>query len=388
MARKRDPLTGKLLPQGIHPMISDRTGEVTYRARVDYMEGTKRKYRSRVEKSVEAATTWQLRTRMRIQMGRDPDPTRITVNEYFHDWFARCVPDWSGSRQRSVMSTWNIHIEPAIGTIRLDKVRRFHIQEIIDAIVGNGCSSRTARVYMVQVTCMFKDALINGVIEQSPCHDLTYPKEKRIKRPVWLAEELHRYLTELHSGSYRYAGPLTLIGGTGCRIGEALAFHAEDLNLDEDTLWIHRTLSGDAEGELHIVNRTKTSEEGRVLPIQTWLKPMLSEFEGMQGVLWLRPDGRLINPTSVRNEHYAIINKLNLKPIRVHDIRHTMGSLLHANEIDFKTIQDILGHATSRSTEEYVHPHLEVLRGGLDRVSQSLGYAVPDTTTSLENEAI
>lgn len=387
MARRRDPQTGKLLPEGIYPVVSERTGVVRYRARSTYMSGGKRRHISKTKASPEAAIEWKLETDLKLNRGIIDEPNKITVSTYFESWYRQRSPNWSGSRQRAVQSSWKKYVLPEIGHLPVNQVARRHIQRLIETIIEGGCSSRTAGIYIAGVRSMFRDAIIDDIIQRNPCHDLVYPKQPRTKRPTWSVLELRRYIGHLQSSDTPHRTVLLFIAATGCRIGEALALHWQDIDLIDRTVWIHRTLSSDVYGRLKVVNRTKTSEDGRVIPLPSWLCDELDKVKKETGLVWSQ-DGRTILPNDVRDNHYATIDTLKLTPLRVHDLRHTVGSILHANGVDYRTIQDLLGHENSQTTlNTYVHPHMSMLRQGVDTVSRSLGYSESDTTTSRESEA-
>lgn len=55
--------------------------------------------------------------------------------------------------------------------------------------------------------------------------------------------------------------------------------------------------------------------------------------------------GMLIKPEYVTTHFKYVISKNELRHLRFHDLRHTCASLLLANHIPLKSIQDWLGHA-------------------------------------------
>jgi len=66
--------------------------------------------------------------------------------------------------------------------------------------------------------------------------------------------------------------------------------------------------------------------------------------------------GELLKPTYVTKAFGKLIKKHLLKHIRFHDLRHSCASLLLANGINMKQIQDWLGHADFATTaDRYVH---------------------------------
>ena len=68
------------------------------------------------------------------------------------------------------------------------------------------------------------------------------------------------------------------------------------------------------------------------------------------GYVFVDMEGMLFNPTTVTNTFRKILGKNNLKKIRFHDLRHSCASLLLANGIPMKQIQEWLGHSDISTT--------------------------------------
>ena len=67
-------------------------------------------------------------------------------------------------------------------------------------------------------------------------------------------------------------------------------------------------------------------------------------------LLFTKEDGYPALPNSMSNEWRKIINKYDLKPISFHALRHSCASLMVAEGINFKLIQERLGHSDIRMT--------------------------------------
>ena len=66
----------------------------------------------------------------------------------------------------------------------------------------------------------------------------------------------------------------------------------------------------------------------------------------------------LIKPEYVTTHFKYVISKNKLRHLRFHDLRHTCASLLLANHIPLKSIQDWLGHANFETTAN-IYSHLD-----------------------------
>lgn len=66
--------------------------------------------------------------------------------------------------------------------------------------------------------------------------------------------------------------------------------------------------------------------------------------------IWVDGVGNLITPQYVSG-HFAVILKQNgFRKIRFHDLRHSCASLMLANGVPMKMIQDWLGHSDMATT--------------------------------------
>src|SRR5215467_9659816 len=69
------------------------------------------------------------------------------------------------------------------------------------------------------------------------------------------------------------------------------------------------------------------------------------------GLVWCEPDGRPIDPHDDWDEWKALLAEAGItKDARLHDARHTSGTLLGEQHVDLHVIQRILGHAHVRDT--------------------------------------
>ena len=79
------------------------------------------------------------------------------------------------------------------------------------------------------------------------------------------------------------------------------------------------------------------------------------EFEGF---ICRDSFGKLISPEYVTTRFHYVITKHGLRHLRFHDLRHSCASLLLANDIPMKAIQEWLGHSNYAITAN-LYSHLE-----------------------------
>ncbi len=176
------------------------------------------------------------------------------------------------------------------------------------------------------------------------------------KTQAWTNLELRQFL-ETVKNDRLYPLWLTL-AMTGLRRGEALALRWTDLDLERARLSVRRSLvpiNGTVE-----VHEPKTSRGRRLVALDPFTVSVLRAWSRRQkeerlewgpawtdsGLVFTRPDGKLIHPERVSKAFRAAVKKTGLPPIHLHDLRHTHATLALAAGVHPKVVSDRLGHAT------------------------------------------
>lgn len=93
--------------------------------------------------------------------------------------------------------------------------------------------------------------------------------------------------------------------------------------------------------------------------------------------------GNLITPVYVTDHFASMIRKHRFKKLRFHDLRHSCASLLLANGVPMKAIQEWLGHSTFQVTADfYSHLEFNSKLSSADAIAQALGACNPDAEES------
>lgn len=89
-------------------------------------------------------------------------------------------------------------------------------------------------------------------------------------------------------------------------------------------------------------------------------------------LVFCQPDGRPIDPRDDWEEWGIVLGEAGVRYVRLHDGRHTAGTLLAEQGVHVRTIQTILGHTDVRTTQGYVHVSDPVVRDAALRIGEAL----------------
>ena len=168
------------------------------------------------------------------------------------------------------------------------------------------------------------------------------PKKENKLPNVLSFQEVTRILGALKNEKHKTI--LFLIYSAGLRVGEVVRLTPRDI--DSDRLLIH-VVQGKGRKDRYTVLSELTLEQlrkyYRLYKPERWLFPGADEDE-------------FITERTVQRifENACRAAKIN-KKVSVHSLRHSFATHLLEDGIDLRYIQELLGHASSRTTEIYTH---------------------------------
>ena len=185
----------------------------------------------------------------------------------------------------------------------------------------------------------------------------------KVEQQAWTAEELQAFL---RAAGHRLFPALWVAAFTGMRRNELLGLRWADFDAANATLSINRGLVAIGY-ELH-ETRGKTPNARRRIDLDPTTTTILTTWRdwqhaeqhaaGIDSPEWIFTDGsgEPIHPHAISQTFERIARRAGVPVNRLHDLRHTHGTLLIKAGVPVKVVSERLGHATPAFTiDTYQH---------------------------------
>ncbi len=296
--------------------------------------------------------------------------------DYLLQWLdivrVRVKPTTYGSYESMVKQT----IEPYFRSknITLQGLEARHIQQFYSEKLRKVTANSVIHYHAV-IHQALKYAMKTDLVTQNVAMKVDRPKKNDFQ-PVFLdADEMQR-LFEVVKGT-RLELPVLVATFYGLRRGEVVGLKWDAIDFERGTLTVKRTvtsISVDGRTKIYEQESAKTKSSLRTLPLVGTFREYFSEVKAAQevnkkvcgncynykydGYVFVDEMGELMNPNYLTNYFPEYIQKHGMKKMRFHDLRHSCASLLLANGVPLKQIQDWLGHSDF-STTANIYAHID-----------------------------
>ncbi len=185
----------------------------------------------------------------RIESERKEAADQMTVNELFERYRQHTLTKYADGG-KNIIRLFNKDILPVIGDRSANSIRKGHITQITDAILGRG-ANRMAKVAFTSLKGMFKFGYNRDFVDENPTEKLERKDigGKDVERERFLTEEEIRMLAKQipSAGLLPTAeAAIWICLSTLCRIGELMTARWDDVDLEKGTWFIPESKNGDA----------------------------------------------------------------------------------------------------------------------------------------------
>jgi integrase len=340
-----------------------------------------------------------------------PLPDRAwKLNDYLPYWLRVHVSGLKATTGRGYESAVRLHLLPGLGAKRLDALQVQHVREFLDGFrnkclcctsgadakrpaakqccsAGKCCAHYPSARQIQYVHSVLRNALHQAIREELISRNvatLVRVPSPRYRIGKGLSVDQVRAILKAAEGHRLYA--LYVVAATmGLRRGELLGMRWSDLDLDNGTLTIEQTVQR-VGGKL-ILSDAKTEDSEAPLPLPEWTWLVLLEHQDAQqgererlsavwqenGLVFPSTLGTPMEPRNLNRHFTSTREKAGLPTVRLHDMRHTVVSMLMELGVPPHVVQAIARHADVKLTlKVYSHANLDAMRQALGKLDGRL----------------
>ncbi len=255
-----------------------------------------------------------------------------------------------------------IHILPIYAN---RKVMSIKTSELTTFFTGLSLSSETTRKLKTIMSSVMTFGVKQGYISRNPCRDALYKEDaSETKKIKYLNPDQCRKLMELTSEYSSFNTIIKFLIFSGMRIGECLCLRWSNLDWENSTIGVRKTLAYAYKEKYESSTKNETSY--RTLKLGEFSMSILRKHKEEQdklkaivGDAWTHPDfiftteiGEYMNYGSVNNKLKRLLKENDLPCVTAHALRHSNASLLINNGVDIKAVSSQLGHCNINITAD------------------------------------
>ena len=276
--------------------------------------------------------------------------------------------------------------------IKLKELTTEDIQEFYSAQLER-VSANTVIHYHAVIHRALKYAVKIKTIQSNPAVNVERPRKEKFIGSFYDKKEINTLFDIIQGHPLEVAIKLTAF--YGLRREEIIGLKWTAIDFENNTLTIQHTVTECNLDGKHIEvasDTAKTDSSLRTMPLVTNFRAMLLAKKEKQehyrklcgrsyckeylDYIFVNEMGERWKPRYLSDGFKRILEQNGLRRIRFHDLRHTCASLLLANNVPMKKIQEWLGHSDF-STTANIYAHLdfqskissaEAMLTGLDRL--------------------
>lgn len=338
------------------------------------------------------AKTWRVKALGEAQAGKLRKGDGRTLREAWETFIAgaeagtitdRTGKTYSASTLDGYKRAWE-RIDPDLGAHRLDRITREAVQALVDRWRDDGLKPATVRNSLDPLRTIYRRAIQRGQVAVNPTLNLDVARVDNRRERFATREEAAALIAALPVGERALWATAFY---AGLRRSELRALRWSNVDLADGLIRVERAWNDGAKAE----HRTKTKAAVRKVPIIPELAKLLKARKlatGRDGsdLVFGRTATEPFTPTTARSRALRAWKKANdatekdlgrplreserLRPIGLHECRHTFASFMIAAGANAKALSVVMGHGSITITFD---TYGKLMPGGEAEVGRLLG---------------
>lgn len=295
---------------------------------------------------------------LRLAQGELSTSKTETLGQYLTAWL-------EGKRKLKEYSRWVYrsrvaHIRRTIGAVRLDRLEAAHINSCYRTLESENLKPRTVHGVHVVLKGALTQAVKERKILRNPMDTVEAPHFDPPERETLSMAQVEQLLE--HTRADRLHALWFLLAMTGMRIGETLALHWRDVDLDGARVSVKYTLHQKPGGGMELTTPKTAKSRGLVYLDADVVAALRAHRERQQferrSPLWsemdlvfCKEDGTPLHNATCGRMLKRTLAELGLPALSPHGLRHSCATIgLYELEMPAGLVQETLRHANIRTT--------------------------------------
>ena len=272
--------------------------------------------------------------------------------------------------------------------IQAKHIQSFYLHELKTVSPG------TVIHYHANIHKALKYAVKMDLIPFNPADKVERPKKQRYIADYYRQEELERLLEA--SKDHPYSLLIQTAAFYGLRRGEVVGLKWDAIDFEQGTISVKRTVTStiiDGKYQEFEQQSAKTKSSLRTLPLIGSFREYFMQVKEAQelnkqvcgncynyeydGFVFVDELGERMRVEYLTNAFPKFLESHGLRRMRFHDLRHSCASLLLANGVPLKHIQEWLGHSDFTTTAN-IYAHLDYKSKITSAQAMETGLALPE----------
>lgn len=357
---------------------------------IHHYEDGKAKYRFIYAKSYSEAKSKRLEELQNIERtSSSKSKSKAKFQEISLLWLANIKGTVKESTYTRYHRIVNIYINPTLSDKMIVKLDCKYLKSFSSTLLERGGKNKSplSSKTVSDIFCILNRILTYGEENGYPCIPIKQTtfsrktnKEARIiqRKSVYTIEQtiMKSKVTDKDS---RVKLGILLTLYTGLRIGELCGLKCSDIDMENETVSIHRTIErisnldpGARSKTKIIISEPKTNSGIRIIPLPHFIVEYLRDYIQDSDSYILTGSEKYTEPHQFYLRYKTFMKSLGLGEYSFHALRHTFATRCIESGFDPKSLSEILGHSDVKTTLSlYVHPTLEQKRQQMELLTSA-----------------
>ena len=306
----------------------------------------------------------------------------LTVHELLDQWLLERSGQVKASSYCHYTALANRHIRPRLGNVPVRTLSCEKLERFLSALKQSGrrdgkggLSAKTIGDILFVLKSALKLAVRKyGYHDSEGILEMKAPAVTRKKVETFGEFETKRLSDALLKNWNLKNASIFLCLNTGIRLGELCGLRWGDLNPNDNTIKISRTIQRIhlEKGTKLIVQTPKSVSSERIIPLHPKLVRMILSLQKEAGekAYILSGNTHPMDPRTVQYRFTRFLKNLNITHRNFHVLRHSFATRCIEKGMDVKALSELLGHSAVNITMQlYVHPSMQQKRQYMQAVS-------------------